>query len=85
MITAEAELAKERETNRLKLAKLENTIERMREELNLKCSEITHLTYRCEQSEQQIQADTPFTGEESSLRTGVFYYIGTQWPDCTDE
>ena len=46
----------------MKSAKLENIIERLKEELNLKCSEITHLTYRCEQSEQQIQADTPFTG-----------------------
>ena len=56
-------MTKERENNRLKSAKLENIIERLKEELNLKCSEITHLTYRCEQSEQQIQADTPFTGE----------------------
>ena len=63
MVIAEAELTKERENNRLKSAKLENTIERLKEELNLKSSEITHLTYRCEQSEQQIQADTPFTGK----------------------
>jgi chromosome segregation ATPase len=67
LVTAEAELTKERENNRLKSAKLENIIERLKEELNLKCSEITHLTYRCEQSEQQIQADTPFTEKQIKL------------------
>jgi len=63
LVTAETELTKERESNRLKQAKLENVNERLQEELNLKSSEIVHLNKQIEITQNTGVSDGHHSGK----------------------
>ena len=63
LVTAETELTKERESNRLKQAKLENIVERLKEELNLKSSEIIHLNKQMELTQMTGVTDGHHSGK----------------------
>ena len=63
LVTAETELTKERENNRLKIGRLENTIERMGEELKMKSAESAQLANQLDVSQQKAVAGHPAIGE----------------------
>ena len=63
LVTAETELTKERENNRLKIGRLENTIERMGEELKMKSAEAAQLANQLDLSQQRAVAGHPAIGE----------------------
>ena len=67
MVTAETELAKERENNRLKIGRLENTIERVSEELKMKSAESDQLTKQIDVMQRNAAAGNPIIGKLTSL------------------
>ena len=69
MVTAETELAKERENNRLKIGRLENTIERVSEELKMKSAESDQLTKQIDVMQRNAAAGNPIIGKLTSLST----------------
>ena len=67
LVTAETELAKERENNRLKIGRLESTIERMNEEMKIKCAENAQQQTQLEMHERQATAGNPALGTNSTF------------------
>ena len=67
MVTAETELAKERENNRLKIGRLENTIERVSEELKMKSAESDQLTKQIDVMQRNAAAGNPIIGKTDRL------------------
>ena len=63
LVTAETELTKERENNRLKIGRLENTIERMTEELKMKSAESAQLSGQLDLSQQKAVEGHPAVGK----------------------
>ena len=63
LVTAETELTKERENNRLKIGRLENTIERMAEELKMKSAESAQLSGQLDLSQQKAVEGHPAVGK----------------------
>ena len=56
-------MTKERENNRLKIGRLENTIERMTEELKMKSAESAQLSSQLDLSQQKAVEGHPAVGK----------------------
>ena len=78
MVTAETELAKERENNRLKIGRLENTIERVSEELKMKSAESDQLTKQIDVMQRNAAAGNPIIGKFDQFEHETHYHFSEE-------